>query len=79
MTEEAKARELLLKFIEWTDSQHTQKATIYAAKQCALIAVDEILKIERLYINTEECVNNRYNESNSVDYWEGVKQSINKL
>lgn len=49
------------------------------AKQCALIAVDEILKFEQLYLTRLDAKMNRYTEESSVEYWQEVKQEIEKL
>ncbi len=62
MTPEEKAKELLIKYIPYTN------VALYAefahdAKQCALIAVDEILNIQ--------VVKN--------GYWQQVKEEIEKL
>jgi hypothetical protein len=72
--------------IEWTENVETLKkcealnSEIYEdvdkywrnlAKQCALIAVDEILEMD-LPIFEEDC-------DEFYDYWEQVKQEINNL
>lgn len=49
------------------------------AKQCALIAVDEILKFEQLYLTRLDAKMNRYTEESSVEYWQEVKQEIGRL
>jgi len=59
MTPKEKAEELIKKFTEWTD--HRQ-----SAKECALIAVDEIVR------------NGIYSFEDNR-YWEEVKQEIEKL
>jgi hypothetical protein len=45
----------------------------YTAKQCALIAVDEIIKENDLFDRTDGYVQKR------IDYWQEVKQEIEKL
>jgi hypothetical protein len=45
---------------------------LYQAKQCALIAVDEILLIDCWDMSEEHFVNH-------IEYWEEVKNEINKL
>jgi hypothetical protein len=63
-----KARELVEKFIEPTqewDELDGYVASMYRAKQCALIACDEL--IINSYSNYIE------------DYWQQVKQEIKKL
>jgi hypothetical protein len=46
--------------------------TSTSAKQCALIAVDEILDVDCCDMS-EECFDNH------IEYWEEVKQEIEKL
>ena len=73
MTPKEKAKELIDKF-----NNHTVKELVYLkngkviegkteAKQCALIAVDEIIKDKKMFNQI------------SVEYWEDVKQEIEKL
>ena len=64
MTPKEKAKKLVNKYLQIYDGRVTQ------AKQCALIAVDEILKDrERLNDAFFYC----------GDYWQEVKQEIEKL
>jgi len=63
MTPKEKAKELVDKFSDITTGWNF----IEAAKECALICVDEILNGSRLY----------YFEDYS--YWKEVKEEINKL
>ena len=44
----------------------------YIAKQCALIAVDELIKIHYLLTTTHDT-------SPSINYWKDVKQELEKL
>jgi len=70
MTPKLKAKELVEKFIEPTkvpNIKHIWVEDIDAAKQCALIAVDEIIQAFN-----NEC-------STSIHYWQGVKQEIQNL
>lgn len=67
MTPKEKAKELLDKMLN--EQSFTQE--LYDAKQCALIAVDEILKSH--YKPFTGVVPSVY------DYWQGVKQEIEKL
>jgi hypothetical protein len=46
----------------------------YAAKYCALIAVDEILYVISLYNGHSDCF-----EEGSREYWQEVKKEIEKL
>ena len=79
MTPKEKAKELIDKF-----NNHTVKELFYLkngkviegkteAKQCALIAVDEILNANPNYPEFKE------NEGTSIRYWEVVKQEIENL
>lgn len=67
MTPKEKAKELVDKMLN--EQSFTQE--LYDAKQCALIAVDEILKSH--YKPFTGVVPSVY------DYWQGVKQEIEKL
>ena len=79
MTSKEKAKELLEKF----DVKHqmvfsTKRATLPISmydsqiKQCALIAVDEILQLRKGYFG---CINPKNDES----YWKEVKTELEKL
>ncbi len=65
MTPKEKAEELVYKFmdthISWKQS-----------KQCALIAVDELIKIHYLLTTTHDT-------SPSINYWKEIKQEIQNL
>ena len=63
-----KAIELYIKYIDAYNNINLQVSDYKFAKQCALIAVDEILNIKS--------VDKDYDLSN---YWEEVKQEIEKL
>ena len=67
MTAEEKAHELFDKYNELL-SFHIFNGNFDVSKQCALIAVDEILEIIE-----ENCI--EYDDN----YWEEVKQEIEKL
>ena len=68
MKPKEKANELVNKMLDFTD-WHDEDA-----KQCALIAVDELLKLEN---------NNGYyfdgTNVTSISFWQEVKQEIEKL
>ena len=66
MEPKEKANELVNKMLDFTDWHNED------AKQCALIAVDEILKAVD---NPDET----YLMKHSVNYWTEVKQEIEKL
>ena len=66
MTHKEKAKELVNKFLQIYDGRVPQ------AKQCALICVDEILQtIPNEVMSYEPFMMN-------TDYWQEVKQEINK-
>ena len=76
MTPKEKAIELFDKFTEDTmlfcpDNRIWEK-NIAGAKKCALIAVDEILEV---------IIFNKYDDKywEEEEYWEEVKQEINKI
>ena len=68
MTPKAKAIELYNKYMQMPFPTHTDRA-----KQCALIAVDEILNSNPNYPEFKE------NEGTPIRYWEVVKQEIENL
>ena len=75
MTPKEKAGELVDKFWKSCYDKHDIAKLVKAdAKQCALIAVDEILKLEN---------NNGYyfdgTNVTSISFWQEVKQEIEKL
>lgn len=65
MTAKEKSMELLDKYYYAKDEDGYHSMSKYRAKQCALIAVDEILNV--LFQHHE------------IDYWQKVKNEINKL
>lgn len=77
MEAKEKAEELVLKYLK-IDNNTKEWFNKYIAKQCALIAVDEVLEtLDSPPIRTG-------NESHmlwkgTVDYWQEVKIEINKL
>lgn len=69
MTAKDKARELVSNMLQWqplSTDERTEEMNVNFAKQCALIAVDEI--IDTLNQTTLE-----------FEYWEEVKQEIKAL
>ena len=83
MTSKEKARELVEKFTDesaftWRGETRSEKYKLFKAKQCALIAVDEIIKAENefcVHLNTNE-----YDEGwIKLTKWQEVKNEINKL
>jgi hypothetical protein len=69
MTPKEKAEQLVESFMLWKFQKC--ELTKKQAKQCALIAVDEILEFAYNYTD--------YNEKSTKEYWEEVKQEIFKL
>jgi len=72
MTPQEKAQELVDKY-----RMYTEFSSIHAAKQCALIAVDEIMEFMRMddeYTETASNANSKW-----VNYWIEVKQEIKKI
>ena len=67
MIPKEKAKELLIKFLYYVESFSLEQQN-ENAKQCALISVDEIIN---------EC-GDRFLFS-KCDYWQGVKNEIEKL
>lgn len=71
MTPKEKAAQLVEKFIKYCRNLKTKQAMIKSAKQCALIAVDEIL----LAIDWHE-----YEYPNEqFEYWHKVRTEIENL
>jgi len=68
LTPKEKAKELVIKFVGYTLSYRDE----YAAKQCALIAVDLRLDGDFIFTSIE------YGKD-SLEYWEQVKQEIELL
>ena len=81
MTPKEKAEELVDKFYQTTPNENYVNDPLgigryeawKQAKQCALIAVDEILIIQGAYTG------NRDEFKTYLDYWQEVKQEIEKL
>jgi hypothetical protein len=71
MTPKEKAIELFDKMCSNDGDEH-HHCTYYVAKQCALIAVDEILK-------AVDDPDETYLMKHSVNYWTEVKKEIKKL
>jgi len=69
-----KAKELIIKFQHPSSAlEHTECDCLHIdiAKECALIAVDEILK-------SKPCKFDGYYYELNLKYWQEVKQEINK-
>jgi hypothetical protein len=72
MTAKEKAEDLYIKYIDAYNDRNLQVSDYKFAKQCALIAVDEMLKAVD---NPDET----YLMQHSVNYWTEVKEQIEKL
>ena len=69
MTPKEKAKDLVDKYYHLFSVELENTIADYEAKECSLIAVDEILNYDNQFIQTEEQFN----------YWKEVKQEIDKL
>lgn len=72
MTPKEKAKEIVDKFMKPIDGLHKYSMCFDTAKQCALIAVDLRLDGDFIFRTIE------YGED-SLEYWQEVKQEIEKL
>lgn len=73
MTPKEKAEELISNFL-WTQRAFNELAKIKVAKECALIAVDEILKLEFI-----DSVFVSFSDLTLQEYYKEVKEEIEKL
>jgi hypothetical protein len=71
MTPKEKAKELISKYVHLAKQTTGANGTIYNSKQCALIAVDEI--VEAIEWHEYETPNKE------IRFWIEVKQEIEKL
>ena len=72
MTEKEKADELVQKFLPIVgDHRYVYSENIITAKQCAIIAVYEV-------ISSLSAMPYGLQYLQAVDYWEGVKQELEK-
>jgi len=85
MTPKEKARELVNQFLEKIPFADTnvykdwKKEMNDKAKQCALIAVDEILENVNYFFSEleKDGLPNKFDDE--IEYWQEVKKEINKL
>ena len=80
MTSKEKAKELYNKMLQWQDNADIyieRKITSTNAKQCALIAVDEILNLDLHSVGDYKCFDDP--SEWYISYWEEVKHEIKKL
>lgn len=75
MTPKEKALNLVNKYIEFTEDNYAERNA--DAKQCALIAVDEVIKINPCYEDSDRGGNFMWNDN--TYYWQEVKTEIEKL
>lgn len=78
MTPKEKANELVIDFHSVSSESIYYGIDWLMAKQCALIAVDEILKISSLSGGWQNGIDMPLNDRQR-QYWEEVKQEIEKL
>jgi hypothetical protein len=77
MTPKEKAKELVSKYIHLAKQTSGANGTLYNSKQCALIAVDEIIgqwEIIDVYL-----ANGNGELNQNLKYWYTVKQEINGI
>jgi len=77
MTAKEKAEELVLTYLR-IDNNTKEWFNKHIAKQCALIAVDEIINICP-FIGIDFAKSEGAKESDAKEYWIEVKQEINQL
>jgi hypothetical protein len=70
MTPKEKANQLVDNY--WLMDKINPSLSKEQAKQCALIAVDELIKIHYLLTSTHDT-------SPSINYWKDVKKELEKL
>ena len=79
MTPKKKAEELFEKMLGIGDEHH--HCTTYVAKQCALIAVDEIIEFEKKIVDKLNIITKNAKGQFKIEllYWEKVKKQIKKI
>ena len=78
MTPKQKAKELVERFKAKVEFEIMPESTnMFNAKECALICVDEIEKYRKVL--EDEYDEYFYYAYNQEEYWQEVKQEINKL
>jgi|688.fasta_scaffold1846696_1 hypothetical protein len=74
-----KAEELFYKFYLVRNEFGLCKLNEYTSKQCAFIAIDEIINTEALLNEIDaECIEG-YSDTIRLEYWQQVKQEIQSL
>lgn len=74
MTPKEKAGELATKYWVYFTTEETVNSIFRHSKQCALIAVDEIIEV----VDHTPLADRDY-EEHLINYWQEVKQEIEKL
>ena len=77
MTPKQKAIQLVNKFMSYADSNHY--GSIASAKQCALIAVDEIIEVTAPNCDRYEPYYLELKAEMTQKYWQEVKTEIENL
>ena len=77
MTPKEKAEELVLRMYQHTNDVNIIAPTQFIARQCALIAVDEIIASNIFEQNHQDYIHPFVADKNG--YWREVKQEIEKL
>lgn len=78
MKAEDKARELVEKYQSLIETPLTRCLLFSIAKECAIIAVDEILKSFESFMDSRKHFRHP-SENEAIEYWQQVKSHINKL
>ena len=82
MEPKLKAEELFNKYCYAIRTEETDNAywtNIIYAKQCALIAVDEIIENNKSFLTTDNDLHKDDALDIDLKYWQEVKNEINKL
>jgi hypothetical protein len=77
MTPQEKAKELVEKFLNEMEDKELVIHPNHYAKQCALIAVEEIFKLPVCWFDRSASLED--DEMDTIEYWEQVKEEIEKL
>lgn len=72
MTPQEKANKLCMRFLVQTSTDIPYGVNKTIAKECALISVDEIIKANPYEVSKTDM-------DSTIDYWQEVKQEIEKL
>jgi hypothetical protein len=81
MTPKEKAKELFDKYEYFVRMYNDDTPRLDMQKQCALIAVDEIIEIESMFLSEIKkiCDASKFTFESDGSYWAKVKQEIEKL